>query len=154
MPNHYVYVKASINRDQQPHFSRPRKVFKLQDHPLATILNTQLNSVRHMTCHAIARGFLRSTCGTKFTGSFTTTNNAQYIVAGNFSSSVPAFKSHAATLTYHNEESLSGTKVIEGTIGCDAINLKFSDGNQIDGVLDTPICPASSVCGTGLLTQS
>ena len=107
-----------------------------------------------MSSQAIARGFLRSTCGTKFTGSFTTQNKAQYLVSGNFSSSVPAFKSCVATLTYQNEESLFGTKAIEGTIGCDTLHLKFSDGNKIEGVLDAPIFPASSVCGSGLLTQT
>jgi hypothetical protein len=107
-----------------------------------------------MSSQAIARGFLRSTCGTKFTGSFTTKGKAQYLVAGNFSSSVPAFKSCVATLTYLNEESLLGTRAIEGTIGCDTLHIKFSNGNVIEGVLNVPICPASSVCGSGLLTPT
>ncbi|KAF8967312.1 hypothetical protein BDZ97DRAFT_1804456 [Flammula alnicola] len=101
----------------------------------------------------IATGFLRSTSGARFLGSFML-KDSQYIVAGSFASSVPAFKSSAAILTYDKEESLSGTKAVDGVVGSDKVTLQFSNGSKIEGKLDFPISPAASVCGAGFFTQT
>ncbi|KAF8912237.1 hypothetical protein CPB84DRAFT_1761737 [Gymnopilus junonius] len=101
----------------------------------------------------IATGWLRATAGSRFTGRFMV-NDAQYLIAGSLASSVPTFKSSAATLSYEREGNLTGTKALDGTIGQENILLKFSDGIQIEGKLDSPIYPASSVCGAAFFTQT
>ncbi|KAF8163754.1 hypothetical protein B0H34DRAFT_336587 [Crassisporium funariophilum] len=101
----------------------------------------------------IGTGFLRSTAGARFMGSFMV-KESQYIVSGSFASSVPPFRCSGATLTCEHVDLLSGTKPLDGVIGCDGIKLNFEGGNKIFGKLDAPICPASSVCGTGVWTHS
>jgi hypothetical protein len=103
----------------------------------------------------IATGFLRGAdmSGSRFLGTFMV-KGAHYLVAGSFASSVPPFKSSAATLKYHKEEHLSGTNALQGVIGPDNFTLEFSNGNKIEGKLDYPISPASSVCGAGFFTRT
>lgn len=101
----------------------------------------------------IATGWLRATSGARFMGRFMV-NDAQYLVAGSLASSVPTFKSSAAILSYGTEGHLTGTKTLDGTIGQENVLLKFSDGIQIEGKLDSPIYPGSSVCGAAFFTQT
>jgi hypothetical protein len=102
----------------------------------------------------IGTGFIRSsTSGARFLGSFIA-NKQSYLIAGSFSSSVPPFKSSAATLRFDNAESLSGTKPLDGVVGGEKIRLTIGEGATIEGRLDVPIHPASSVVGAAFMTQS
>jgi len=104
---------------------------------------------------SIATGFLRGATdsGSRFLGSFVV-DGAHYLVAGSFGSSVPPFRSSSATLKYQNDEPLSGTKAVEGVIGPERFVLEFGNGNRMEGRLDYPIYPSSSVCGSGFFTQT
>ena len=104
---------------------------------------------------SIATGFLRGATdsGSRFLGSFGA-KGVHYLVAGSFASSVPPFKSSAATLKFQGDEQLSGTNAVEGVIGPDSFTLEFCNGNKIEGKLDFPIHPSSSVCGSVFFTQT
>ncbi|KAF5330946.1 hypothetical protein D9619_005176 [Psilocybe cf. subviscida] len=99
-------------------------------------------------------GFIRSsTSGARFLGNFSV-NDQSYTLAGSFASSVPPFRSSTATLRFDTAESLSGTKELDGVIGSARIKLSIGDNIVIEGQLDIPIHPASSVVGAAFFTQS
>jgi hypothetical protein len=104
---------------------------------------------------SIATGFLRGATdsGSRFLGSFVV-KGAHYLVAGSFASGVQPFKSSAATLKFQRDEQLSGTNAVEGVIGPDNFTLVFSNGSKVEGKLDYPIHPPSSVCGSGFFTKT
>ncbi|PPQ71405.1 hypothetical protein CVT26_011120 [Gymnopilus dilepis] len=100
-----------------------------------------------------AIGWLRATSGARFMGRFIV-NDSQYVVAGSLANSVPSFRSSALKLTCESEGHLSGTKTLDGVIGQENILLKFDNGIKIEGKLDSPIYPASTVCGAAFFTQT
>lgn len=71
---------------------------------------------------------------------------------------MPPFRASGAFLIYEKEEDLGGVKTFNGVVGCDEICLEFGHGDEhnlkIEGSLDTPMCPAISVCGSLFFTQS
>ncbi|THH21464.1 hypothetical protein EW146_g107 [Bondarzewia mesenterica] len=101
-----------------------------------------------------ASGFIRSaSSGTKFTASFTI-DDLLYTFAGSLSPSVQSFESNNATLEYNSVGQLTTTRTFEGKIGTKAINISLGNGPKIEGPLDMPISPASTIDGSGTWTQN
>ncbi|KAF8163838.1 hypothetical protein B0H34DRAFT_697225 [Crassisporium funariophilum] len=77
-----------------------------------------------------------------------------YNFSGNFASSVPAFTSNTATLTYTSLNQLTSTRSFDGRVGPNNVRLTLANGSVIDAVLDMPISPGSSVSGMGVWTAN
>ncbi|KAF5330330.1 hypothetical protein D9619_005167 [Psilocybe cf. subviscida] len=102
----------------------------------------------------LARGMLKSTSATKFMGKFML-DKSEYLISGSFTHNLPKFTSSEAMLIIEDKDALSGTRTVEGTIGCDNVLLKFGDtGNRIEAALDAPVCPGQSVTGAGMFSEA
>ncbi|KAF8154464.1 hypothetical protein B0H34DRAFT_716572 [Crassisporium funariophilum] len=98
-----------------------------------------------------AEGFIKSTAGGRFACTFLI-DDLMYNFSGSFASSVPAFTSNTATLAYTTLNQLVSTRSFDGRVGPNNIKLTLANGPVIDGVLDMPISPGSTVSGSGVWT--
>lgn len=101
-----------------------------------------------------APGFVKATSsGTKFVASFII-DDILYNYAGSVNPSVQNFSCNNATLTYTSLGQLTTTRTYEGKIGTSTIKLTLANGPVIEGPLDMPIAPASTVSGNAVWTQN
>ncbi|EJD41451.1 hypothetical protein AURDEDRAFT_115507 [Auricularia subglabra TFB-10046 SS5] len=98
-------------------------------------------------------GFIKSVSGTKFVAVFLI-DGLNYNFPGNFNPSVQTFESDNATLTYDNTNELTSTREFEGQIGTTSVKITLANGPTIEGTLNMPISPASTVSGTGVWTEN
>ncbi|KAH9477454.1 hypothetical protein JR316_0009667 [Psilocybe cubensis] len=98
-----------------------------------------------------AQGRITGTSGTRFTATFVLPGSGMQVnYLGNFSSSIQTFNSANATLKYNADNELTATRQFDGQLGVNNIKLTLTNGPVIEGVLDMPISPPSSVSGSGV----
>ncbi|KAF8969703.1 hypothetical protein BDZ97DRAFT_1695498 [Flammula alnicola] len=100
-----------------------------------------------------AEGFIQSTAGGRFAATFMI-DELMYNFSGSFASSVPAFTCNTATITYSGLKQLNSTRSFEGRVGPSKVTLNLANGPVINGVLDMPLSPGSTVSGSGVWTQN
>jgi hypothetical protein len=100
-----------------------------------------------------ADGFIKSTAGGRFAATFVI-DEIMFNFSGSFASSVPAFTCNTATLEYPNLKAISSTRSFEGRVGPSKVSLNLANGPKINGVLDMPLSPGSTVSGSGVWTQN
>lgn len=101
-----------------------------------------------------AEGFIKATSsGTKLVTTFII-DDIEYSYAGSVNSSLQGFVSSHATLTYSSLGQLTTTRDYEGKVGTSTVRLALANGPIIEGPLDIPIAPASTVSGNAVWTQN
>ncbi|KAF8165917.1 hypothetical protein B0H34DRAFT_690961 [Crassisporium funariophilum] len=94
-----------------------------------------------------AEGIMNCNAWGRFTCTFHI-DGSKYTFSGSFTSSVPPFTSESVKLTYNGLNQLEYTRQFDGHVGHN-VKLVLINGPEIDGVLDTPFNPGSSVSGEG-----
>ncbi|KAH9479064.1 hypothetical protein JR316_0007641 [Psilocybe cubensis] len=98
-----------------------------------------------------AQGRVTGTSGTRFTATFVLPDTGMQVnFLGNFSSSIQTFNCSNATLTYTDNNQITATRQFDGQLGTNNLKLTLMNGPVIEGVLDMPISPPSSVAGSGV----
>lgn len=95
-----------------------------------------------------------ATANGKFVSSFSSAGGGQLEFNGDFPSSLQAFSSTNAILTWTKNHQLTGDRNVIGVVGVDTINITIENGPTITGPLDSSISPQSSVSGSGTWTMA
>ena len=98
-------------------------------------------------------GFIKTTSGTKFTAVFVI-DGLSYNFPGNFNPSIQSFEAANVTLTYGSTNDLTSTREFSGQVGPSNIKVTLANGTIIEGPLNMPISPASTISGSGVWTQN
>ncbi|KAF8894209.1 hypothetical protein CPB84DRAFT_1848547 [Gymnopilus junonius] len=100
-----------------------------------------------------ATGYISANALGRFESTFMI-DGLKYNFSGSFASSVPPFECHNAVLTFNDISQLTSTRPFSGRIGPKTVKLDIQNGPNIEGPLNMPLDPGSSISGSGVWTQN
>ncbi|KAF8962474.1 hypothetical protein BDZ97DRAFT_1759316 [Flammula alnicola] len=72
-----------------------------------------------------------------------------YMIFANFASSLPAFTTNKATITYDEVSQLTSTRSFSGYISFSSLEIKLGNGVVVSGILGSPLQRGTVVSGWG-----
>ncbi|KAF8894203.1 hypothetical protein CPB84DRAFT_1650004, partial [Gymnopilus junonius] len=96
-----------------------------------------------------ATGYIIATAPSKFESMFII-DDLKYKFSCILPSSIPPFECKDAVLTFTHIKQLTSTRLFNGKIGSETVNLDIQNGPNIQGTLDKPLESGISVSGSGV----